>query len=153
MVDGKSYSYCILDEGHAIRNPKARITQAVKKVRAEHRLLLSGTPIQNDVVELWSLFDFLMPGFLGTEREFKQSYGIASARSVAAKKGGGLTEQGALATGKLHKQVMPFVLRRTKDEVLKDLPQDNSGHLRRPHPTPEAPVRRIRGILSKCRDH
>lgn len=122
MVDGKSYSYCILDEGHAIRNPKARITQAVKKVRAEHRLLLSGTPIQNDVVELWSLFDFLMPGFLGTEREFKQSYGIASARSVAAKKGGGLTEQGALATGKLHKQVMPFVLRRTKDEVLKDLP-------------------------------
>ena len=91
-------------------------------MRAEHRLLLSGTPIQNDVVELWSLFDFLMPGFLGTAREFKQSYGIASARSVAAKKGGGLTEQGALATGKLHKQVMPFVLRRTKDEVLKDLP-------------------------------
>ena len=65
MVDGKSYSHCILDEGHAIRNPKARITQAVKKVRAEHRLLLSGTPIQNDVVELWSLFDFLMPGFPG----------------------------------------------------------------------------------------
>ena len=66
-------------------------TQAVKKVRAEHRLLLSGTPIQNDVVELWSLFDFLMPGFLGTEREFRSAYGIAAARSVAAKKGGGLT--------------------------------------------------------------
>ena len=116
------WCYCVLDEGHAIRNPKSRVTQAVKKVRAEHRLLLSGTPIQNDVVELWSLFDFLMPGFLGTEREFKSTYGIAAARSAAAKKGGGLTEQGALATGALHKQVMPFIMRRTKDQVLKDLP-------------------------------
>ena len=96
-----SWCYCILDEGHAIRNPKSRVTQAVKKIRAEHRLLLSGTPIQNDVVELWSLFDFLMPGFLGTEREFKTVYGVAASRSAAAKKGGGLTEQGALATGKL----------------------------------------------------
>lgn len=122
ICEGRSWSYCILDEGHAIRNPKARVTVAVKSIRAEHRLLLSGTPIQNDVVELWSLFDFLMPGFLGTEREFKTQYGIAAARSVAAKKGGGLTEAGALATGALHKQVMPFVLRRTKDEVLKDLP-------------------------------
>ena len=122
LLTNKSYCYCILDEGHAIRNPKSRVTQAVKKIRAEHRLLLSGTPIQNDVVELWSLFDFLMPGFLGTEREFRSVYGIAGARSAAAKKGGGLTEQGALATGKLHKQVMPFVMRRTKDEVLKDLP-------------------------------
>jgi TATA-binding protein-associated factor len=121
-LDKFDWCYCVLDEGHAIRNPKSRVTQAVKKVRAEHRLLLSGTPIQNDVVELWSLFDFLMPGFLGTEREFKSTYGIAAARSAAAKKGGGLTEQGALATGALHKQVMPFVMRRTKDQVLKDLP-------------------------------
>ena len=121
-LDEFDWCYCVLDEGHAIRNPKSRVTQAVKSVRAEHRLLLSGTPIQNDVVELWSLFDFLMPGFLGTEREFKKTYGIAAARSAAAKKGGGLSEQGALATGALHKQVMPFVMRRTKDEVLKDLP-------------------------------
>lgn len=117
-----NWCYCVLDEGHAIRNPKSRVCLAVKSVKAEHRLLLSGTPIQNDVVELWSLFDFLMPGFLGTEREFKQNYGIAAARSKAAKKGGGLTEQGALTVGRLHKQVMPFVLRRTKDQVLKDLP-------------------------------
>jgi len=122
LLTNRSWCYCILDEGHAIRNPKSRVTQAVKRVRAENRLLLSGTPIQNDVVELWSLFDFLMPGFLGTEKEFRRAYGIAAARSAAAKKGGGLTEQGALATGRLHKQVMPFVMRRTKDEVLKDLP-------------------------------
>ena len=121
-LDRFDWCYCVLDEGHAIRNPKSRVTQAVNKVRAEHRLLLSGTPIQNDVVELWSLFNFLMPGFLGTEREFKATYGIAAARSAAAKKGGGLTEQGALATGALHKQVMPFIMRRTKDQVLKDLP-------------------------------
>jgi len=62
VCEGRSWCYCILDEGHVIRNPKARVTLAVKTVRAEHRLLLSGTPIQNDVVELWSLFDFLMPG-------------------------------------------------------------------------------------------
>ena len=122
LLTNRSWCYCILDEGHAIRNPKSRVTQAVKRVRAENRLLLSGTPIQNDVVELWSLFDFLMPGFLGTEKEFGRAYGVAAARSAAAKKGGGLTEQGALATGRLHKQVMPFVMRRTKDEVLKDLP-------------------------------
>ena len=122
LLTNRSWCYCILDEGHAIRNPKSRVTQAVKRVRAENRLLLSGTPIQNDVVELWSLFDFLMPGFLGTEKEFRRAYGVAAARSAAAKKGGGLTEQGALATGRLHKQVMPFVMRRTKDEVLKDLP-------------------------------
>ena len=122
LLTNRSWCYCILDEGHAIRNPKSRVTQAVKRVRAENRLLLSGTPIQNDVVELWSLFDFLMPGFLGTEKEFRRAYGVAASRSAAAKKGGGLTEQGALATGRLHKQVMPFVMRRTKDEVLKDLP-------------------------------
>jgi TATA-binding protein-associated factor len=122
LLPNRAWCYCILDEGHAIRNPKSRITQAVKRVRADHRLLLSGTPIQNDVVELWSLFDFLMPGFLGTEREFRATYGVAASRSVAAKKGGGLTEAGALATGRLHKQVMPFVMRRVKDEVLKDLP-------------------------------
>ena len=122
LLPNRAWCYCILDEGHAIRNPKSRVTQAVKRVRADHRLLLSGTPIQNDVVELWSLFDFLMPGFLGTEREFRATYGVAASRSVAAKKGGGLTEAGALATGRLHKQVMPFVMRRVKDEVLKDLP-------------------------------
>jgi TATA-binding protein-associated factor len=58
------WNYLILDEGHSIRNAKAKTTLAVKTLRANHRLILSGTPIQNSVLELWSLFDFLMPGFI-----------------------------------------------------------------------------------------
>ena len=63
------WNYCILDEGHIIKSSKSKITLAAKQIQANHRLILSGTPIQNNVLELWSLFDFLMPGFLGTERQ------------------------------------------------------------------------------------
>lgn len=69
------WNYCILDEGHVIKNGRTKLTKAVKMVRANHRLILSGTPIQNNVLELWSLFDFLMPGFLGTERSFNERFG------------------------------------------------------------------------------
>ncbi len=69
-----TWNYCVLDEGHLIKNPKAKISQAVKKVISNHRLILSGTPIQNNVLELWSLFDFLMPGFLGTEKVFQDRF-------------------------------------------------------------------------------
>ncbi|XP_052733329.1 TATA-binding protein-associated factor BTAF1 isoform X5 [Vigna angularis] len=64
------WNYCILDEGHIIKNAKSKVTLAVKQLKAQHRLILSGTPIQNNIMDLWSLFDFLMPGFLGTERQF-----------------------------------------------------------------------------------
>lgn len=69
------WHYCILDEGHVIKNGKTKLTKAVKTLRAQNRLILSGTPIQNNVLELWSLFDFLMPGFLGTERSFNERFG------------------------------------------------------------------------------
>jgi TATA-binding protein-associated factor len=70
-----NWHYCILDEGHIIKNSKTKLTKAVKTIRAHHRLVLSGTPIQNNVLELWSLFDFLMPGFLGTEASFHERFG------------------------------------------------------------------------------
>ena len=81
--------YCILDEGHVIKNAKTKVTKAVKCIRAQHRLILSGTPIQNNVLELWSLFDFLMPGFLGTEGFFNERFGkpILSNRDGKAKSG------------------------------------------------------------------
>jgi len=63
-----------LDEGHIIKNPKTKLSAAIKQLKAQHRLLLSGTPIQNNVLELWSLFDFLMPGFLGNERVFNDRF-------------------------------------------------------------------------------
>lgn len=73
----QAWSYCVLDEGHAIRNPASKVAQAAKRagLAAQHRLLLSGTPVQNNVAELWSLFDFLMPGLLGSERQFNARYG------------------------------------------------------------------------------
>jgi hypothetical protein len=69
--------YCVLDEGHIIRSPKSKVAVACKRVPALHRLILTGTPVQNTVSELWSLFDFLMPGFLGSERAFNAKYGKA----------------------------------------------------------------------------
>lgn len=68
------FNYCILDECHIIKNGKTKASIAIKQLKANHRLVLSGTPIQNSVLELWSLFDFLMPGFLGTEKQFAAKY-------------------------------------------------------------------------------
>nr|GEU67682.1 TATA-binding protein-associated factor BTAF1 isoform X1 [Tanacetum cinerariifolium] len=117
------WNYCILDEGHIIKNSKSKITCAVKQLKAQHRLILSGTPIQNNVLELWSLFDFLMPGFLGTERQFQATYGKPLVAARDSKCSAKDAEAGVLAMEALHKQVMPFLLRRTKDEVLTDLPE------------------------------
>ncbi|PKA51093.1 putative chromatin-remodeling complex ATPase chain [Apostasia shenzhenica] len=117
------WNYCILDEGHIIKNSKSKITLSVKQLKAEHRLILSGTPVQNNVLELWSLFDFLMPGFLGTERQFQSTYGKPLLAVKDSKCSAKEAEAGVLAMEALHKQVMPFLLRRTKDEVLSDLPE------------------------------
>ncbi|KAI5477115.1 hypothetical protein MNV49_006843 [Pseudohyphozyma bogoriensis] len=116
------WHYCILDEGHIIKNGKTKLTMAVKSVRAIHRLILSGTPIQNNVLELWSLFDFLMPGFLGSEKAFNERFGKPIAASRDAKSSSKEQEAGALALEALHKQVLPFLLRRLKEDVLDDLP-------------------------------
>ncbi|KAJ6488548.1 SNF2 superfamily chromatin remodeling protein [Mycena vitilis] len=120
QLESLSWLYCVLDEGHVIKNAKTKLTKAVKCIRAQHRLILSGTPIQNNVLELWSLFDFLMPGFLGTEASFNERFGkpILSNRDGKAKNG----EAAALALEALHKQVLPFLLRRLKEDVLHDLP-------------------------------
>ena len=116
------WNYCVLDEGHLIKNPKAKISMAVKRLMSNHRLILSGTPIQNNVLELWSLFDFLMPGFLGTEKVFLDRFAKPIAASRYAKSSSKEQEVGALAIEALHKQVLPFLLRRLKEEVLDDLP-------------------------------
>jgi TATA-binding protein-associated factor len=114
--------YCILDEGHIIRTSTTKITQASKAIAADHRLVLSGTPLQNDVLELWSIFDFLSPGYLGTEREFRSRYSkpIQGARDPKAKAPS--REAGTLALEALHRQILPFIMRRTKESVLSDLP-------------------------------
>ncbi len=117
-----SWNYCVLDEGHLIKNPRAKTSIAVKRLVSNHRLILSGTPIQNNVLELWSLFDFLMPGFLGTEKVFLDRFAKPIAASRFSKSSSKEQEAGALAIEALHKQVLPFLLRRLKEEVLDDLP-------------------------------
>ncbi|XP_048575409.1 TATA-binding protein-associated factor 172 isoform X2 [Nematostella vectensis] len=116
------WNYCILDEGHIIKNGKTKLARVIKQLRANHRLILSGTPIQNNVLELWSLFDFLMPGFLGTEKQFQARYGKPILQSRDAKSSSKEQEAGALAMESLHRQVLPFLLRRLKEDVLQDLP-------------------------------
>lgn len=139
------WNYCILDEGHVIKNGKTKVislitfivswktpkthvkllfqlSKAIKQLQANHRLILSGTPIQNNVLELWSLFDFLMPGFLGTEKQFNARYSKPILQSRDAKSSSKEQEAGVLAMESLHRQVLPFLLRRMKEDVLQDLP-------------------------------
>jgi superfamily II DNA or RNA helicase len=107
----KDYYLIILDEAQMIKNPKAKVSAVARALRAEHRLALTGTPVENHLGELWSLFDFAQPGLLGEERHFQRHY-----RTPVEKDGNRLRAQ-ALA-----QRVAPFLLRRTKDAVAKDLP-------------------------------
>ncbi|XP_050515682.1 TATA-binding protein-associated factor 172 isoform X1 [Diabrotica virgifera virgifera] len=122
FFSGIKWNYIILDEGHVIKNGKTRTSVAIKALVANHRLILSGTPIQNNVLELWSLFDFLMPGFLGTEKQFTARYSRPILASRDPKCSPKEQEAGVLAMEALHRQVLPFLLRRMKEDVLDDLP-------------------------------
>ncbi|CAK1547449.1 unnamed protein product [Leptosia nina] len=116
------WNYCVLDEGHVIKNGKTKAFKAIKLLEANHRLILSGTPIQNNVLELWSLFDFLMPGLLGTSRQFTARYSRPILLSRDPKAAPHHLQAGALACEQLHRQVLPFLLRRVKEDVLRELP-------------------------------
>ncbi|WFD43446.1 TATA-binding protein-associated factor mot1 [Malassezia psittaci] len=117
-----SWYYCILDEGHVISSAKTKTTKGVKQIQAQHRLILSGTPIQNNALELWSLFDFLMPGFLGTDHAFYERYAKPVLACRSGKPSAAEQEAATLALEALHKQITPFLLRRLKEDVLDDLP-------------------------------
>jgi non-specific serine/threonine protein kinase len=106
------WHYVILDEAQAIKNPGAKQTRAVKALSAAHRLILTGTPVENHLSDLWSLFDFVNPGLLGTAQEF----------GGYAKKLAGATDGGGY--GKLRGLIRPFILRRMKSDksIIGDLP-------------------------------
>jgi SNF2 family DNA or RNA helicase len=101
----------VLDEAQTIKNPDAQVARAARRLQAEHRLALTGTPVENRLEELWSLFAFTLPGFLGQREGF-------SARVADAL--GGPDQRQALAW--LRRRVRPFVLRRLKREVAPELP-------------------------------
>lgn len=126
LLASRPWAWIVLDEGHAIRNPRSKATLAVKRLSARHRVILSGTPIQNSPVELWSLFDFLMPGYLGESLgHFMKNYGRAvqsasnSTSKLLRKK---LLRKASEALERLHRVTNPFMLRRMKEDVLDDLP-------------------------------
>jgi SNF2 family DNA or RNA helicase len=105
------FRYVILDESQNIKNYESQTASASKSLQASHRLALSGTPVENRLMELWSVFDFLMPGFLYDKDDFKYRYVYP------------IEEKGNRdAERRLKKQVFPFMLRRLKQDVAKDLP-------------------------------
>jgi superfamily II DNA or RNA helicase len=108
-----TFNYVVLDEAQHIKNRGTRNAKSVKMIRASHRLILTGTPIENSLEELWSLFDFLMPGLLSTYDRFVEKY-IRKLASAGVKTSDSLEN--------LKKKVSPFILRRMKEDVLKDLP-------------------------------
>jgi SNF2 family DNA or RNA helicase len=107
----RDFSFVILDEAQTIKNPHAKVSQVAQALRAEHRLCLSGTPMENHLGDLWSLFNFVQPGLLGERRQFQRLY------RTPIENGGDVKRAAALS-----RRVQPFLLRRTKDAVARDLP-------------------------------
>ena len=100
-----TFDTVILDEAQYIKNAKAKKTEAVTHIQSNHRFVLTGTPIENSILDLWSIFNFLMPNYLPNEKEFKYKY-----------------ETDESYVQKIRNYVSPFILRRNKKDVLKDLP-------------------------------
>lgn len=109
---GLGFRYCILDEAQHIKNPNSRNARAVKMIASENRFALTGTPMENNLTELWSIFDFVLPGYLHSFGRFNQKY-------VQPSSG----DEGYEALKDLGKQIKPFTLRRLKREVLSELPE------------------------------
>ena len=82
LLDNITFGYAILDEAQLIKNPKAKTTQTCLSVNAKNRLALSGTPIENSALDLWTIFRFLMPGLLGGKKEFERSFEEDSRKST-----------------------------------------------------------------------
>jgi SNF2 family DNA or RNA helicase len=106
LLDGIEFGYAVLDEGQFIKNPDAKVTQACFAIKTQHRLVLTGTPLENRQLDLWSIFRYLLPGLLGSRAAFETA----------------LVQDREGTMHRLRRQVAPFILRRTKNEVAKELP-------------------------------
>jgi SNF2 family DNA or RNA helicase len=106
------FKYCILDEAQHIKNPSSLNAMSVKKIKASGYYALTGTPIENSLTELWSIFDFILPGYLFSHRQFVEKYEKPIIKN-----------QDKNALKQLQKQIKPFILRRMKKDVLKELPE------------------------------
>lgn len=111
FFSAQDFHLLILDEAQHVKNPDAQVSKAVRQLNAKHRVCLSGTPIENHLGELWSLFDFLMPNLLGSAEAFRETF------RTPIEKNGNQSRADALA-----QKVGPLILRRTKDQVATELP-------------------------------
>ncbi|HEY6643234.1 DEAD/DEAH box helicase [Povalibacter sp.] len=116
QLDGEAllaheFDFVILDEAQTIKNPRAKVSRMAGALRSRHRLCLTGTPMENHLGELWSLFNFVQPGLLGDERSFQRHYRMPIERNGNTQRAAALSER-----------IAPFVLRRTKDAVARELP-------------------------------
>ncbi len=112
-----SFSAVVLDEAQFIKNPAAQITQSVKQIIADQRLALTGTPLENRMLDLWSIADFIQPGYLGTQEHFHETY---QPRADGA--GEEAVSVQRIARRRLSAKLRPLMLRRLKKQVAKDLP-------------------------------
>ncbi|MDU4883853.1 DEAD/DEAH box helicase [uncultured Clostridium sp.] len=101
------FDYCIIDEAQNIKNPKAQNTKIIKEINAKVKFALTGTPIENSLIELWSIFDFIMPGYLFDEKKFKKKFVNRSEKEIE----------------ELKSLIKPFILRRLKKDVITELPE------------------------------
>ncbi len=120
-----TFLYLILDESQAIKNPDSESSRAVRRIRSEYRLILTGTPVENTLTDLWSQMDFLNPGLLGSRELFNQHYLTRIGRGEDHE-----------VSESLRKLIRPFILRRTKEAVAPELPE-LSVEVRYCEPTPE----------------
>ncbi len=105
------YHLLVLDEAQVVKNPKAKASHAIRQLPAKHRICLTGTPMENHLGELWSLFDFILPGLLGTTRQFDSHCRLPIERHADQD-----------AANRLQRRIKPFLLRRTKQAVATELP-------------------------------
>ncbi|KAM3576447.1 hypothetical protein VYU27_001613 [Nannochloropsis oceanica] len=123
LLTGQAWKYVIFDEVHVLRSGQATVLgRAVKALRAQHRLALTGTPLQNQVHDLWGVFDVLTPGLLGTKVMFETEYGRPIGKATLKNASADATAEALGKLERLHAHLLPFLLRREKGKVLKDLP-------------------------------
>lgn len=120
-----NFFYLVLDEAHLVKNHKSKIYSNLKQINSDRKIVLTGTPIQNNIMELWSIFDLIMPGFLGTKSEFDSKYNKKIQTNL---KKLNLEEKlhddlFQASISEIKKWVKPFILRRIKSDVLKELPE------------------------------
>ena len=105
LYEDITFDFCIIDEGQNIKNPLSQSSEVVKELKAKVKFALTGTPIENNLIELWSLFDYILPGYLYSKRKFQEKF-------IKADKG----------SKELKKLIKPFILRRLKNDVMSELP-------------------------------